>query len=251
MSPSKTIGIAQKVVPNAIWEVLRSVRHARDFKYKTFRSSPTDYLTAYNHTDINKARKSILWHDDWDAATEATIQIFRDLGVLADGMTVIDYGCGIGRMTKALVEAANVKVISVDRSDQMRDHAREYIPQSYFDEGRVELLSDVELAERLPDLQGSVDVVFFIEVLQHIPEHILDELVPSLISTIKPEGNVFVIGNLMLDVDLEGRTSVKPIQTYLQKHLSVTRADDWTEVKTSDGVRKFANLRHSFLCSKA
>ena len=103
----------------------------------------------------------------------------------------------------------------------------------------------VSTPKRLPSLTGSIDALLFIEVLQHIPEPIIDDLLPQLLTALKPEGRLFVLGNRELDVDATGALAPdsRSIQEVLEHHLRIERQDLWTE--------GFAKPRHSFLCSVA
>lgn len=144
----------RRMLPSWYKDKWVAARHRLDFKMKTRRESPTDYIVEFEHRNIKKARKSILWFDNWDTATLATIQIFKELGVVRDGQTIIDYGCGIGRIAKALTDSFRVKVFAVDRALEMRRHAGTYIPAQRLQNGSVEILSDQELLDRLPAIGG-------------------------------------------------------------------------------------------------
>ena len=237
--------LAKRALPPPLWALIQRLleRRRRAIRYKRTRESPTDYVAEFDHRSFRKAKASILWHDDWERATRETVRILRRLDLVRDGHTVIDYGCGVGRLTRALAEAYRLRLLAVDRSAEMRRHARRYLPPACFGEGGVELLSDTELFERLPALAGSVDTILFIEVLQHIPEPILDDLLPRLLPALKPAGRLFVLGNEVLDVDAAGRLAPwsAPVATVLERHCRVERRDVWT-----DG---FARPRFSFLCS--
>jgi hypothetical protein len=119
----------------------------------------------------------------------------------------------------------------------MRDHARRYLPGDDLRSGAVQLISDDELM-RQTDLRGTVQCILMIEVLQHIPEPILDELLPGLVAMLTPQGRLFVLGNATLDVDRAGNSD-SPIEPLLRRHVRVDRRDRWT--------LGFAHARHSFV----
>jgi 2-polyprenyl-3-methyl-5-hydroxy-6-metoxy-1,4-benzoquinol methylase len=237
--------LAKRALPPPLRALIQRLleRYRRAVRYKHIRGSPTDYVAEFDHRSFRKAKASILWHDDWDQATRETVRILRRLALVRDGDTVMDYGCGVGRITRALAEGYRLRLLAVDRSAEMRRHARRYVPQACFGEGGVELLSDTELFERLPALAGSVDTILCIEVLQHIPEPVLDELLPRLLPALKATGRLFVLGNEVLDVDAAGRLAPRssPVVAVLERHSRVERRDIWTE--------GFAHPRFSFLCS--
>jgi SAM-dependent methyltransferase len=197
----------------------------------------TDYRVDFDQRRLRKAKAVILWRDDWQQATQATLDVLDRLGLVHDGDTVVDYGCGIGRITRALRERYNVRVIAVDRSASMRDHARRYLPGDDLRSGVVKILSDGDVM-RQTGLRGTVQCILMIEVLQHIPEPILDELLPGLVAMLTPQGRLFVLGNATLDVDRAGNRD-SPIEPVLRRHVRVDRRDRWTS--------GFAHARHSFV----
>ncbi len=155
---------------------------------------------------------------------------------------VVDYGCGIGRVTQALAEDGST-VLAVDRSPEMRNHARRYISKRFFEEGAVELLSDADFLSRLPSLRRSVDTLLFMEVLQHIPEPIIDDLLPQLANVLKSTGRIFVFGNKQLDVGADGGVfpTTPTVESVLRRHTTVLRSDVW-----EDG---FSAVRFSYTCA--
>ncbi len=242
---SRLRAIARRTLPPGLQAHLRRLpawleRRRYGHVYKANRKSPTDYLMEFDHRRWRKARASILW-DNWRSATPRTLRILSGLDLVRDGDTVIDYGCGVGRVTRALAEHYRCRILAVDRSAQMLQHARRYIPNRFLQPGTVELLSDGSLLERLSSLQVGVDCILIIEVLQHIPEPVIDELLPQLLSTLKGSGRLFVFGHERLDVDAAGRISHSPIAAVLERHARIVRRDVWT-----DG---FAAPRFSFVCS--
>ncbi len=242
--------VLRKVLPYSIRKRLRPLERMVDFRVKKNRESPTDYVAEFDHRDVNKARESILWHDDWDKATEATMQICQELRLCEDGSTVIDYGCGIGRISKALVESFPLgKVVAVDRSAEMRRHAVDYLPERYISAGKIELMSDEELLASLGRYKGQVATLMFIEVLHHIPEPVLDDLLPKLLDTLSSNGRLFVFGNERLDVDAQGNTSAKRIEEFLLKHVEILSKDVRSEAQLDGSNWQFRRPRYMFLCA--
>lgn len=246
----------KKIIPRLLWELLSDFRDRilhqgkYDFRLKRDRESPYEYTTRYDHKSLRKARKSILWDDDWKGATRATIAIFQEFGLLEDNRTVVDYGGGIGRISRAVLENSGSRVILVDRSPEMREHALRYVPKKLARNGRLTIWSDVELLEKIPELEGGVDLLLFIEALQHIPEPILAEIFPKMVAALAPGGRVFVLGNKDLDVDREARRHHTLIGDFLRNHSVVLREDVWTNWARAGCEYKFKHPRYSFLCSR-
>ncbi len=245
--------LIKKFVPGFIWIRLSDLRDRLlhrgkyDFRLKKDRDSPFEYTTRYDHKSLRKARKSILWDDDWDSATRATIAILQELDLLGDNKTVVDYGGGIGRISRAVLENSGSKVILVDRSSEMREHAVRYIPKKLAGSGRLEIWSDTEFLEKIPAIEGGIDLILFIEALQHIPEPILDGIFPEILSGLAPEGKIFVLGNKDLDVDLQALRHQTLIGDFLKKHTELLREDIWSEWESKGEKYRFKYSRYSFL----
>jgi trans-aconitate 2-methyltransferase len=136
---------------------------------------------------------------DWDAATydrvsdiqaEWSVEVIDRLELAGDE-TVLDAGCGSGRVTKLLLERLpEGRVIGVDASASMIEKAREALPAD-----RAELivsdLLDLELAEE-------VDAVFSAATLHWILDH--RRLFERLGAALRPGGRIEAqcggIGNL-------------------------------------------------------
>lgn len=246
----------KQIIPEFILNNFRDLRDRishegkYDYKMKRGRSSPFDYTTRYDHTSLRKARKSILWDDDWHAATSATIAVMEDLNLLQDGQTIIDYGGGIGRITRAVLEKYESNLILVDRSPEMRDHALQYISEKPGEGDKLRIWSDIEFLNNIPAIEGQIDLIMFIEALQHIPEPILRELFSKILSCLSDEGRVFVLGNKDLDVDDEAKRHHTLIGDFLNKQSEVLREDVWMEWKSGGQNFRFKHPRFSFLCRK-
>jgi ubiquinone/menaquinone biosynthesis C-methylase UbiE len=120
------------------------------------------------------AREDAMWHIATGAATDAdtffasgrieTDALLAHASLLPDAsQTVLEIGCGIGRMTARLAELYGT-VIALDVSQQMLEHAR----RTLVDKDNVSYLlgSGADLAGIG---SASVDVVFSYIVLQHVP----------------------------------------------------------------------------------
>jgi trans-aconitate 2-methyltransferase len=125
---------------------------------------------------------------EWDAATYDRVadpqeEWAREVIARADlrgDETLLDAGCGSGRVTRLLVEALpRGRVIAVDGSEQMVALARQNLGGA----ARVECQDLVELA--LPE---PVDVVFSTAVFHHIQDHPL--LFAHLFAALTPGGRL-------------------------------------------------------------
>src|SRR5215471_10972590 len=94
----------------------------------------------YNVVDENSARQIILTNDGeradtatrWAAETPYLIELFQNTLDLRSDTLLLDYGCGIGRISKAIVEAFGCSVIGLDASANMRKLALDYVDSDRF-----------------------------------------------------------------------------------------------------------------------
>jgi SAM-dependent methyltransferase len=94
----------------------------------------------YNVADEKSARQIILTDDGegadtttrWAAETPYLLELFQNtLNLRADSL-VLDYGCGIGRLSKAIIDASGCSVIGLDASASMRKLALDYVGSDRF-----------------------------------------------------------------------------------------------------------------------
>jgi cyclopropane fatty-acyl-phospholipid synthase-like methyltransferase len=102
-------------------------------------------------------------------------------------MTILDFGCGIGRLSKAMIERFGCRAIGVDISADMRRLAAEYVAAPGFT-----ALSPEDLSAAV---EGGlvVDGAIFIWVLQHCLAPAID--IERVASILRPGGRVFVANN--------------------------------------------------------
>jgi SAM-dependent methyltransferase len=101
----------------------------------------------------------------WAGGEQVVEQLFEDLGVSLNGdEDVVEIGCGIGRLTRALAHRAR-SVQALDVSQVMLEHARSYNPAL----GNVHWIHcDGTTLAPLPD--GSFDACVSFVVFQHLPD---------------------------------------------------------------------------------
>ena len=98
------------------------------------------YPEIFDVSDIERAKKIILTEEGpgadtetrWRVETPYVIELIGGAFALRPDMVVLDYGCGIGRIAKAIIAAAGCSVIGVDISPNMRALAVHYVNSERF-----------------------------------------------------------------------------------------------------------------------
>jgi SAM-dependent methyltransferase len=101
----------------------------------------------------------------WDGGEEALGLLLEIAGAsIEPGHTVLDVGCGLGRLTRAAASRAE-RVLALDVSEEMLSQARELNAQLT---GVEWIHGDGHTLEPIPD--GTVDCCISLVVFQHIPD---------------------------------------------------------------------------------
>ena len=123
-------------------------------------------MNVYDIDSIEEAKRIILTpigdrttEERWETETPYLLRLIEENLGLDEYSVVLDYGCGIGRMSKAIIEKFNCHVVGVDTSESMRKLAVEYVDSDYF-------------YCCSPDMIGNINVsaAISIWVLQHCPD---------------------------------------------------------------------------------
>lgn len=95
---------------------------------------------------------------------------------------VLDYGCGIGRIAKELIERCGCRVIGIDASRAMREMAPGYVLSDRF------LVWSPEVLEQMVARDFRVDCAISLWVIQHVvdPHQVLRQIEAAL-----PKGGLF------------------------------------------------------------
>jgi cyclopropane fatty-acyl-phospholipid synthase-like methyltransferase len=143
--------------------------------------------------DVEGAKRIILTYEGpgadteirWARETPYVMELLQNAVSLRPDMIMLDYGCGIGRMAKAMIEASGCSVIGVDISPSMRALAADYVGSERFAAVSPTLL------DRMVRSGLRVSAAISVWVLQHCqnPEDDIDRVSRSL----APAGNFFVL----------------------------------------------------------
>ncbi len=124
----------------------------------------------------------------WEKETKYLIDDMDKFFAPDENSFILDYGCGIGRLSKEIVERYNCFVVGVDISPSMRQLAKEYVNHKKFTTAtREDLLVLIRQGFRF-------DSCLSLWVLQHCL-NVLEDI--NLIKrSLKPEGRFYVLNNI-------------------------------------------------------
>jgi cyclopropane fatty-acyl-phospholipid synthase-like methyltransferase len=89
-------------------------------------------------TDLEHAKNIILTPEDsevdcrWEKETEWVFKIIDASMQMDSKSVVLDWGCGIGRVSKMLIDRYQCKVVGVDLQPKMLEYAKDYVNSDLF-----------------------------------------------------------------------------------------------------------------------
>ncbi len=155
-------------------------------------TQPTTYTywpEFFNPVSLEDARRIILTPEDdlttddrWKLEHPYFMQLIGEQLNITEDSVIVDYGCGIGRMAKELIDKYKCKVVGVDIAPNMRALSLMYVNSDNF---------TVMHPGTFLSLDIKCDFVISIWVLQHVllPAKDLEIIDKSL----KPNGKLFIV----------------------------------------------------------
>lgn len=127
------------------------------------------YPEIFDAPDLTSAKEIILTPEGpgadtesrWAVETPYVLELITNALGLTPEMVVLDYGCGIGRMAKAMIDASGCSVIGIDISPNMRAMASDYVQSDRF------LAVSPQQFDMMVGAGLQVDAAISIWVLQH------------------------------------------------------------------------------------
>lgn len=148
----------------------------------------------FDVTSLAEARQIILTEEAYGFNTDTRWEketpylarlITAELGLKPSSL-VLDYGCGIGRLSKAIMDESGCSVVGVDISLNMRMLALRYVASNRFSAISVEML------EQLVSERGVLfDAALSVWVLQHCAQ--VDQDINRLRESLRTGGRLFVV----------------------------------------------------------
>ena len=136
----------------------------------------SEYLSNFFEVgNIEEAKKKILTPENgvtteerWQKETIPLVNMLINKLEISEGDTVIDYGCGIGRISKDLLEKINCTMVGVDISKSMRALAEFYCNSETF------MSCSTTALKNIANTGFRANQAFCIWVLQHAEDPIYD-----------------------------------------------------------------------------
>ena len=117
----------------------------------------------------------------WEVETKWNMSLFRENEFLSSSSIVLDWGTGIGRLAKAMIETFGCTVVGVDINETMREYATSYVNHRNFSTMSVEELKISNL--KFTNVTASW-------VLQHSID--VDADVRTILNHLDHNGNFFI-----------------------------------------------------------
>lgn len=124
-------------------------------------------------------------HTRWEGETPYVLELIAQHLAPRPGMLILDYGCGVGRLARPLIEKFNCHVLGVDISATMRALAAEYVADDRF------LAISPSQLDTLVDGGLRVHAALSVWVLQHCLKPVED--IDRIRRAMAPGGRGFVL----------------------------------------------------------
>lgn len=148
----------------------------------------TQAMNVVLSTEVDKPEK-------FQKETQYLIDIINNENIITNESTVLDFGCGMGRVSKDIIKKFDCTVLGYDISESMKTFATLYVsnPRKF------------KTISQLPD-NNSIDVCLSIFVLQHVENP--KQEIENIVNILKPNGHLVLINEdnrfIPSDVDTKG-----------------------------------------------
>ncbi len=124
----------------------------------------------------------------WEKETSYLVNDIGGFLAIRPDSCVLDYGCGIGRIARPLIEKFGCRVVGVDTSRSMRTMATDYVQSDRFDVWSPEVL-DVRISKGF-----QADFCVCLWVIQHVFDAM--EVIARIAKALRPEGLLYAMNQL-------------------------------------------------------
>lgn len=203
--------------------------------------------SCFDVVDSTQARRIILTPQGsstdarWAQETPYQVALIADHLPLGEESVLVDYGCGIGRLARKLIQEFGCRVIGIDISASMRALAGEYVGSD-----RFQAVSPDEFDAML-DAGVKCHAAYSVWVLQHCQDPATD--IARLHRALHPGGAILVVNNITRAVPVEGGfiDDGIAVKELLEAHFSMTAEGSLnmalTEKRLADNSFWYAGMR--------
>jgi SAM-dependent methyltransferase len=210
----------------------------------TYRPELFDVRTEQQAREIILSAEGSTTDERWRTETPYICGLIAENMVLTDQSTVVDYGCGIGRVAKELIARHGCRVIGVDISAAMRTMAIDYVKSDRF----VAIAPD--MLDGLVAGGFTADAAIAVWVLQHCLTPGDD--IGRIDAALKANGKLFVLNNIHRAVPTREQAWSNDgidIKATLDAHFDVVRSGKPPEELTPRDLKDI--IFWSFYAAKA
>lgn len=117
----------------------------------------------------------------FEEETDFLIRFIDEYSLIEADSVVLDFGCGMGRVVKKLIDIFGCNVIGIDTSDKMLEYAREYVSDP----------TRFKTAQHYDADTFDIDVALCCFVLQHVKSP--KKEIQTLYQALKPGGYILLL----------------------------------------------------------
>jgi ubiquinone/menaquinone biosynthesis C-methylase UbiE len=196
--------------------------------------------SCFDVTDLDSAKAIILTpegsstEERWQNETPLVVEnIIKECG-LTNRNVILDFGCGVGRIARELIDNTGAFIIGVDISSSMCRLALDYVAS----DSQFVCVSPSAL-DVLIDSGLRVDAAYSVWVLQHCSEPEIE--ITRILSALKPGGKLHVVNNLYRAVPTSAgwADDSKNIRSLLSDLFEETSYFHFQEESILQAVRQF------------
>lgn len=145
-----------------------------------------DYFNADSFEVAKQLSLELEDYETWDEQTEWAIDVLKASKTINQDSVIVDWGVGIGRLSKVIIETFNCKVVGVDISSSMLNYSKEYVNSENYSTLTMDQF-------KKDNIQGKFTHAISVWTLQHSPTSQYD--ISFLTRSLAHDGKLFIVDN--------------------------------------------------------